>query len=410
MDVTRVVEDGRARLVERPGSVVVTIVAVFLLLDLGRQLVTGSLPISQLLTFLWDGTVTGLALGVAGIGLSMTYSILGFANFGHGDYLTTGAFAGWSTSFLVAGLGSSGIGSLLLIGPVSGRPPTPRGLGINIVDTPLAVVAGLIVAVAVTLLVTFVVDRLVYRPMRDDGAISLLIASIGVALAIRHLILFVYGGSSRGLTAGTPNVIFGGVDGRFTAIVGEAGDLGRANEGTLPEGRTVVDLPIQFGDYSSELLSVTVHEVTIVVASLGMMLGVHLLLQRTKLGTSMRAMADNRSLARVTGIPVERVIRDAWLLGGGLAGAAGYLIALERGGTLTPNLGWFLLLLIFAAVILGGIGSVYGAMAGGIIIGIASRLALVWVPSDFGTVAAFGIMILMLLFRPDGLFGGVTTA
>ena len=153
----------------------------------------------------------------------------------------------------------------------------------------------------------------------------------------------------------------------------------------------------------------TSNEVTLVAVAVVLMAGLHLMLQRTKLGTAMRAMADNEDLALVTGIPTERVIRATWVIGGGFTGAAGYLLALER-GTLSFNLGWVLLLLIFAAVILGGIGSIYGAMAGGLIIGIVDSVSLIWIPSSFTTAAAFGIMILMLLFKPDGLFGGVTTA
>jgi len=151
------------------------------------------------------------------------------------------------------------------------------------------------------------------------------------------------------------------------------------------------------------------HEATLIVASVTLMFGVHFLLQRTKLGKAMRAMADNKDLAQVTGIPTERVVRTTWIIGGGLAGIAGFLIVLER-GTLNYNIGWRLLLLIFSGVILGGIGSVYGAIGGGIVIGVASRLSLVWIPSDFARVVAFAVMILVLLYRPSGLFSGVKTA
>jgi branched-chain amino acid transport system permease protein len=151
------------------------------------------------------------------------------------------------------------------------------------------------------------------------------------------------------------------------------------------------------------------HEISLSVAAIVLMLSVHFMLQRTKLGKAMRAMADNKDLAQVTGIPTERVIRATWAIGGGLAGVSGFLIVLEK-GTLSFNLGWLLLLLIFAGVILGGIGSVYGAIGGGLIIGVVSRLSLVWIPSDFARAAAFLIMILVLLYRPEGLFGGVKTA
>jgi branched-chain amino acid transport system permease protein len=151
------------------------------------------------------------------------------------------------------------------------------------------------------------------------------------------------------------------------------------------------------------------HHLTVVVVAGGLMLGVHLLLQRTKLGKAMRAMSDNESLARITGIPTERVIRSTWIIGGALTGIAGFTFVLWK-GTLSFNDGWLLLLLIFAAVILGGIGSIYGAIVGGIAIGLTAEAAVLWIPSGFGRAAAFGVMILILVVRPQGIFSGRSTA
>jgi branched-chain amino acid transport system permease protein len=422
MGTNTTLERGRTYVDRHPGRVLLGVVAAYLLLDLIAKLLFfdlhigpvrvfgGTRPISSLFTFLWDGIVIGLAIGLAGIGLSMTYSILGFANFSHGDYVTSGAFAGWAVAFAISGLAQGDLGYLLLIGPQGGQGPSPGQLGINVLGNPVAVVAGLFVAAAVTILVALALDRVVYKPMREQGAISLLIASIGVALAVRYMIVFVFGGNRRGLTAGPGGqLILGGVDGKL-AITNSRGALIRAQAGNPPTDEFFFELPVlDFGSYSNEIIAVTGHEATLVVASLVLMYGLHLLMQRTKLGKSMRAMADNKDLARVTGIPTERVIRDTWIIGSGLAGAAGFLLALES-GTLSFSLGWTLLLLIFAAVILGGIGSVYGAMVGGVVIGVASRIALVWLPSDFATAAAFLLMIFMLVLRPEGLFGGVTTA
>ena len=355
---------------ERPARAVVAVVGVLLLVDLLTGMATGRIPISGVGTLLWDGIVVGMLVGLAGIGLSMTYSILNFANFSHGDMITSGAFVGWVAAFLVAGWGRIDLGRLVILG---GRNGLNAGvLGTSVTNTPLAILVGFLVAVPATIALALLIDRIVYRPMRDQGAIALLIASIGVALALRYLIAFVFQSGLRPVTA--TNQIPG------------------------------VRIPLGAGT-----VNVDAHEVTLVVVSLLLMLGVHLLLQRTKLGTAMRAMADNEDLALVTGIPTERVVRATWVVGGGLTGAAGFLVALER-GTIFFQLGWILLLLIFAAVILGGIGSIYGAIAGGLVIGLVSRISLVWIPADFGTAAAFVVMILVLLFRPTGLFGGVTTA
>jgi branched-chain amino acid transport system permease protein len=354
---------------ERPIVVVFVALAAVLGVDLVRRLANGSVAAADLATFLWDGTILGMSIGLAGVGLAMTYSILNFANFAHGDYITAGAFAGWLTTFVVAGFGDFAIQALALIG---GPIPINTGqLGVSVTSTPLAIVAGLVVSAVTTAVLALFLDRIVFKPMRDQRGISLLIASVGVALAIRYLLVYTFQASSRGLTSGadTPAI------------------------------------ELAFGGGS---LGINAHEVTLVVVAGGLMLATHVLLKYTKLGTAMRAMADNEDLARVSGIPTERVVRATWVLGGALTGVSGYLIALER-GVLTTALGWELLLLIFAAVILGGIGSVYGAMVGGLVIGLASRISLVWIPESFIIVAAFAVMIGMLLVRPQGLLGGVTT-
>jgi len=304
---------------------------------------------------------------LAGIGLSMTYSILNFANFSHGDLVTTGAFTGWGVAFVIAAAGSAPFGALATVRGAGDT--TPGEIGAHILSTPIAIVLGLIAAFCITAAVALAADRAFYKPMRDRGGISLLIASIGVALALRYLIQFVYGAQRRGVTAS--------VDG------------------------STIGLPLG--------ISVSVHQLTISVAAIGLMVAMHYVLQQTKLGTAMRAMADNKDLALVTGIPAERVVTATWILGGGLAGASGYLYVLLR-GTIQFDFGWLLLLLIFAAVILGGIGSIYGAIAGGIVIGVVFTTSTIWISSDFNQAAAFAVMILVLLVRPEGIFGGVSTA
>jgi branched-chain amino acid transport system permease protein len=341
------------------------VLGLVLLLDLGRRLVIGGLTLSALVRFLWTGLVRGMAIGLAGIGLSLTYSILGFANFAHGDYITVGAFAGWVTTFVVAGVGSVGLDLLVLVSSDA----SAGELGINVLSTPVAIAAGLVVAAGITALVTVALDRVVFRPMRDANGIALLIASVGVALALRYTLLILFSGSVRTLTTDVPTTAVG---------VGSGEVVFRA------------------------------HDVTVVVLAGLLMLGTHLLLQYTKLGTAMRAMADNKELALVTGIPTERVVRTTWILGGALTGAAGFLIALQLGG-MSTTLGWDRLLLVFAAVILGGVGSIYGAIVGGLIIGITIRLSLVWLPNELSIASAFVVLVFMLLVRPNGLLGGVET-
>lgn len=378
----RGIDTDRVRRLLLRGGVLIAI--ILLLVDLllklsgltlvlfGPLVLGGSLTVSNLLGYLTNGLIVGMTVGLAGIGLSMTYSILNFANFAHGDTLTVGAFVGWAGANLIAGgllvSGSEGLDRYFLL---------ITSLDLTITTQPFVLLAGAIIAALGTILLTVVIDRLVYRPMRDADGISLLIASIGVALALRYLIAFVWDKNKKVVTA-------------------------------IPEQLSAI--PIPFTNLEIALpITITLHELTLLVTAGLLMLGVHLLLQRTKLGTAMRAMADNESLARVSGIPTERIIRLTWIIGGGLTGVAGYLFVLES-GTIIFNFGWTLLLLIFAAVILGGIGSIYGAMAGGVLIGMVDKIALIWLPTDLTRAAAFLVIIAVLLIKPDGIFGGVKTA
>jgi branched-chain amino acid transport system permease protein len=359
---------GRRFAVDRPGAILVALVGVVLVGDLLVGLGTGRTAFSDVGSLVWDGLMRGLVIGLAGIGLSMTYSILNFANFAHGDYITAGAFSGWATTYLLAGLGRADVGALLLVG--AGGSVYGGSLDIGITGTPLAIVAGLVVAGVFAVALALFVDRFVFRPIRDESGITLLITSIGVAFALRYMMQFVFGSDVRGTTAQPPSFSLYLVDGA---------------------------------------VRINMHDLTLVVVAGGLMLGVHLLLQTTKLGKAMRAMADNEDLARVTGIPTERVVRSVWIIGGALTGVAGYMFILWK-GTLGFNDGWLLLLLIFAAVILGGIGSIYGAITGGLVIGLTASMSVIWIPSAFARAAAFVVMIVILLVKPQGLFSGRATA
>ena len=395
MGVTESFERGRSEIVGRPGLVFLVLFGVplgqLLIVDLALKLVGveffvlgGSLAVSELTRLFWGGVARGLVFGLAGVGLSITYSILTFANFSHGDLVTTGAFTGWGVTYLIIGSGTLTAGELLLVRP--GGIGSPGDIGANVVTSPVAILGGMLFAGVATAAVALAIDRLVYRPLRDREGIILLISSVGVAFALRYLIQFVYGARTRGVRAsfdaGSPAFELLG----YTVVTGE-GDLN------------------VFG-----LSQFDLNAATLIVASVLVMAGLHLLLQRTKLGTAMRAMADNEDLALITGIPTERIVTATWLIGGGITGISGFLVILFR-NSIRFNFGWLLLLLIFSAVILGGIGSVYGAIAGGVIIGLVLSLSTIWIPSSFSPrVFAFLAMILVLLFRPQGLFGGVKTA
>ena len=150
-------------------------------------------------------------------------------------------------------------------------------------------------------------------------------------------------------------------------------------------------------------LVLTAYQMIVMAVAVGMMVGVHLLLKTTRLGKSMRAMSDNTTLAMTSGIDTKRITTITWFLSGTLAGFAGGALGLTE-GNLTPASGELFLFVIFAAVIVGGVGSIYGAMAGAVLIGLATEVSAAFMNPAYKLDVAFVILILTLLFRPSGLF------
>jgi neutral amino acid transport system permease protein len=233
----------------------------------------------------------------------------------------------------------------------------------NGVNIWLAILIGAAGTVAAMLLS----EQLLWKPMRDRRATSttLIIISIGLALFLRNGILFIWGGSNQ----------------RYDLPVIPAVAIGNI--------RVAFD----------RLLAIGLAIVAIAI--------LHFILQNTKIGKAMRAVADNIDLARVSGINVERVVLWTWVINGILTALGGVMFGLITGGV-RPNMGWFLILPMFAAVILGGIGNPYGAIAGGVAIGIAQELSVSvpWLGADYKLGVALFIMIVILLVRPQGLFRG----
>jgi neutral amino acid transport system permease protein len=223
---------------------------------------------------------------------------------------------------------------------------------------------SMVISAVGTIIAMLIAEYLLWKPMRDRRAsdTTLIIISIGLALFVRNGILFFYGGSNQ--------------------------------QYLLPVVRA-----LEFGD-----LRIAYYRLVVVGLAIAAIIALHLILKNTKIGKAMRAVADNIDLARVSGINVERVVLWTWIITGTLtafAGAMYGLIAVVR-----PNMGWFLILPMFASVILGGIGNVYGAIAGAFIIGIAQELSVPLLGSEYKLGVALAIMILILLVRPQGLFKG----
>src|SRR5918994_6421465 len=206
-----------------------------------------------------------------------------------------------------------------------------------------------------------------FRPLRGRGTVAIALVSVGLGLLIRNVIFIVAGSQSRQFNVDQSQVI----------------TIGAVR---LSPGQAVAVA------------------VAVVVAPL-----VALFLARTRLGKQMRAVADNRDLAAVAGIDVERIGVSVWILAGGLAGLAGVMLGLSQ-GVFDPNMGLGPLFLIFTAVVLGGIGSAYGALVAGLALGLAMELST-WdalfggLDSKYKPVLAFVVLILLLLYRPQGVFG-----
>lgn len=233
----------------------------------------------------------------------------------------------------------------------------------------LSMVLATLLAMLATAVLSVALDVVLWRPLRARraGFMSLFLASIGLALVLRQALLLVAGPQPRFYSV-NPYRVF---------VIGSV---------RLAEAQVIA-----------------------IATATGAIVLVGLFLSRTTAGRVMRAMADDRSLAAVSGIPVSRVIRLTWIVSGLLAGLAGVMAGLVE-YSFDPNFGFQLLLPIFAAVVLGGIGSVYGALLGGLALGVAMELST-WsgfaggVNPTYKPVVAFVVLTLALLVRPQGLFG-----
>jgi branched-chain amino acid transport system permease protein len=219
-------------------------------------------------------------------------------------------------------------------------------------------------AIALTALFSGALDRGLWRPLRrrGTGLIAMLVISIGLAFVIRHLLLLYFGGTRR------------------------------------PYQQYALQQSMTFGP-----IRLGPAELWVMGLSVLVLVGVALLLTRTRTGKSMRAVADNRDLAESSGIDVQRTIQSVWILGGALTATGGIFLGIIE--SVDYLMGFRLLLLMFAGVILGGLGSAFGAMIGSLVVGIISEVSTVFVSSELKYVWALGVLIVVLLIRPQGILG-----
>ena len=294
-----------------------------------------------------NGLFLGLIIALGAIGMTLVYGILRFAHVAQGDFMTFGAYISFfllGTLFPKIGMDSTGLG------------PFTFGYPLLIA---IPITAAALVCLAVLL------DVAVYRRLRRRGVnlVVLAMASLGIAIALRGLVQLIWGGGTEQL----PRV-----------------------------SKSFYQLPMH--------VRIPPDNIFIGAVSLTLVVALYLFLTRSKMGKAMRATADNPELARVSGINTERVIWWTWAIGAALAATAGVLLAVFQ-AQLFPIMGWRFLLPLFGTVVLGGVGNPYGALVGALTIGVASEVSTEWINPTYKPAVAFGIMILVLLIRPRGIFG-----
>ena len=295
----------------------------------------------------WDLTVSGVTLGsvysLIALGYTMVYGILKLLNFAHGDVYMIGAFIGY---FALQGFG----------GPID--PTGPAWL----------VITGMFLAAMLGGgLLGVVIERFAYRPLRNAPRIAPLISALGVSFFLQNSALLLFGASFRDY-------------GTFDLVGGK----------TFNYGNVFLDVP--------KLLTI--------VSSLALMIALTVLVARTRIGKAMRATSFDREAASMMGIDVDRVIASTFFIGSALAGAAGVMFGLVY-GQIFHFMGFLAGLKGFTAAVIGGIGSIPGAMLGGLLVGLLESYATGYLPqgSTFKDLYVFAVLILIILIRPSGLLG-----
>jgi branched-chain amino acid transport system permease protein len=300
---------------------------------------------ARFMTYFLQQLINGIALGsiygLIAIGYTMVYGIIGMINFAHGDIFMVGAFIA-----LIAFLALMALGVTMI---------------------PLALLIVLVVAMALTAIWGWTVERIAYRPLRESFRLAPLITAIGMSIVLQNFIQVAQGARVKPLQP----VITGGYeffkDGDFTVIISNI-------------------------------------QILIVVTTLVLMTAFWLIISRTALGRSQRACEQDRLMAALSGVDVDRTISLTFVLGAALAAVAGLLYLLYY-GVIDFYIGFIVGIKAFTAAVFGGIGSLPGAMLGGLVIGLIETFWSAYFTIEYKDVAAFSMLAIVLIFFPTGLLG-----
>ena len=288
-----------------------------------------------------NGITLGAIYGLIAIGYTMVYGIIGMINFAHGDVFMVGAFIA-----LIAFLGL---------------------LAIGVTAVPLALFLVLLIAMALTALYGWTVERFAYRPLRRSFRLAPLISAIGMSIVLENYVQIAQGARVKTL----PPVITGGY--RLTESHGFAVELSNV-------------------------------QIAVVVTTVALMLVFSWVVARTRLGRDMRACEQDLKMASLLGVDVDRTISYTFIIGAALAAVAG-IMHLMYYGVIDFFIGFVAGVKAFTAAVLGGIGSLPGAMLGGLLIGLIETFWSAYFSIEYKDVAAFSILVIVLIFLPTGILG-----
>ncbi|QDG59136.1 high-affinity branched-chain amino acid ABC transporter permease LivH [Pseudomonas sp. NIBRBAC000502773] len=288
-----------------------------------------------------NGLTIGSTYALIAIGYTMVYGIIGMINFAHGEVYMIGSYVAFIT---LAGLAMMGIHSL-----------------------PLLMTAAFLASIVVTSAYGYSIERVAYRPLRGSNRLIPLISAIGMSIFLQNTVLLSQDSKDKSI----PNLIPGS---------------------------------FSFGPGGAEEVLISYMQILVFVVTLVAMLGLTLFISRSRLGRACRACAEDIKMANLLGINTNNIIALTFVIGAALAAVAAVLLSMQY-GVINPNAGFLVGLKAFTAAVLGGIGSIPGAMLGGLVLGVAEAFGADIFGDQYKDVVAFGLLVLVLLFRPTGILG-----
>ena len=303
-----------------------------------------------------DGVILGFMYALIALGYTMVYGVLEFINFAHSEIFITGAFVGVE---ILLGLEQVGV--------------------LQRIPWPLLLLLVLAAGMAMSGILAVTVERVAYRPLRHAPRLIPLISAIGVSFFLQDFIRFL-----ESIWRNAFNLVY----------------------------PTIEPLNRRFD--VTQNVDVSVKSLVVILAALAMLGVLYLLVNRTKVGTAIRAVAEDQAAASLMGVNVNSMISLTFLIGGAMGGAAGVLFGVQY-GLINPYSGFIPGLKAFTAAVLGGIGNIPGAMAGGLVLGMLEAFAASYLSilthgafgAEYKDIFAFSVLILILIFRPRGLLGEV---